>query len=95
MAGASKFEINHLSKCSAFLAEVDHDPDATALSALDGLLDSEDEVRAARANVGSEDVRAIALVVYAKSELLGRVADVRDRAELKKARSLASALDKE
>ena len=66
----------HLSKRSAFLAEVDHNPDAAALSALDGLLDAEDEVRAARADVGSEDVRAIALVVYAEGELLGRVADV-------------------
>jgi len=48
-------------KGSAFLTEVDDHSAAAILGLLDGLLDAEDEVGPAGADIGAEDVAPIAL----------------------------------
>jgi len=54
--------LGDLSKRTTLLSEVDDDSAASGLSLFDGLLDAKDEVRAASADIGTEDVAAVALV---------------------------------
>jgi hypothetical protein len=51
----------YFAKSSAFLAEVDHNTAAAILCFFYRLLDAEDEIRPARADVGAEDIASIAL----------------------------------
>jgi hypothetical protein len=43
--------LGHLAQCSSFLSEVDDNSAATILSFLDGLFDTEDEIRPAGADI--------------------------------------------
>lgn len=60
--------LGHFAKGSAFLAEVDDDATTTFLGLFDSLLHAEDEVGSACANIGTEDITTIALVVDAESK---------------------------
>lgn len=74
----------HFAQSAPFLAEVDDHAGPALLRLLDGFLDAEDQVRPARADVGAEDVAAVALVVHAQGEPdlfvghVGRVAEAVD-----------------
>jgi len=65
--------LGDLAERAALLAEVDDDADAAALRGADALLDGENKVRFARADVRAEYVRAVAFVVDTQGELLGFV----------------------
>lgn len=62
--------LGDFSKSTTFFPEVDDQADATSLGAPNGLFDSEDEVRLARADVGTEDIRAVAWSIELDLELL-------------------------
>lgn len=55
--------LGHLTQCPPFLPEVDNDTCSSFLRCLDALLDAVEEIWTAGADVGSEDVGAIAFVV--------------------------------
>ena len=61
---------------TAFLAEVDDKSDAPTLCCADALFDGVDEVGFAGADVGAEDVGAVAFVVDAEGEFFGFVGEV-------------------
>ena len=61
LAGVVDAELGDLSERSSLLSEVDDDADAAALRALDGAQQCVHQVRAARADVRAEGVRAGAL----------------------------------
>jgi hypothetical protein len=71
----------HLTKSSAFFTEINNDTTTTLLSLFDCLFYAKDEVGAASANVGTEDIAAVTFVVNAQSESdigighFGRVAE--------------------
>ena len=69
--------LRDLSQSSTFLAEVDDDAGPAPLGRLDALLDGVREIRAARADVGPEDIGTITLVVDAHRELHIFVLDLR------------------
>ena len=77
-------ELGDLAERAAFLAVVDHEPDAARLRHLDADLDAVREIRPACADVGAEHVGAVALVVHAAGERrpavaeLGRIAEAVD-----------------
>ena len=56
----NKDVLRDLAQCTALLAEVDDETDTAALCPADALFDRVDEVGLARANVGTEHVRAVA-----------------------------------
>mmetsp|Transcript_17788 Transcript_17788/g.46942 ORF Transcript_17788/g.46942 Transcript_17788/m.46942 type:complete len:293 (+) Transcript_17788:1224-2102(+) len=68
-AGVVDAELDDLAEAAPLLPEVDDDADASALRALHRLLQREDEVGPAAADVAAEDVRADALVVHADDDL--------------------------
>lgn len=53
--------LGHLAQRPTLLSEVDHHTTAAVLSFLDGLLDAEDQVRTACADVRTKNVAAVAL----------------------------------
>ena len=53
------YVLSHFAEGTPFLAEIDHDADATSLSTVYTLLDSIDEVWFASANVRSKDVGTV------------------------------------
>jgi hypothetical protein len=61
--GFQQTYLGDLSQGSSFLSEVDDNTAATILCLFNGLLDTKDEVRSAGANIGSEYVATVALVV--------------------------------
>src|SRR5262249_25612100 len=61
-------ELGDRAERAAFLAVIDHEPDAARLRHLNGDLDAVREVRPAGADVGAEHVGAVALVVHAAGE---------------------------
>lgn len=65
--------LGHFPQGAAFLAEIDDDAGATGLGFFDRFLNAEDEVGAAGADVGAEDVGAVAFVVDAEGEAHARV----------------------
>ena len=74
-------ELRHLAERAAFLAVVDDEPHAALLRHLDADLDAVREIGPARADVGAEHVRAVALVVHAAGDLGGGAAQRADVAE--------------
>src|SRR5262249_7722179 len=64
-----------------FLAVINDDPDAALLCSLDADLDAVHEVRAARADIRAEHVRAVAFVVHAAGDYDPRLGDLFDGAE--------------
>ncbi len=77
-------ELGHLAERPAFLARVGDEADAAALRAADALLDGMREIGPAGADVGAEDVGAVALVVDSGRELdlgVGQVARVAEDVE--------------
>ena len=76
LAGVVDQELRHLAERAAFLAGVDDEADAAALRAVDALLDGVREVGPAGADVGAEDVGAVALVVHARGQRHRRVGEV-------------------
>ena len=58
-------ELDDLSEGAPFLAEVNDETDTTALGGFDGVLEGVDEVGTAGADVGSENIRANALIMDA------------------------------
>ena len=81
LAGVVDEELGHLAERAALLAVVDDDARAALLRSADALFDAVREVRPAGADVGAEDIRAVALVVHAHRERLARVRDARDVAD--------------
>src|SRR6266481_2177052 len=63
LAGVVDEELSDLAQRPPLLAVVDDDPDPALLGGLDADFDAVDEVRTARADIGAEDIRAIALVM--------------------------------
>src|ERR1700753_52091 len=55
--------LGNLAESASFLSEVDNNATPSFLSLLDGLLDTEDEIRAASAYVGTEDITSVAFVM--------------------------------
>lgn len=53
--------LGNLAKSSAFLSKVDHNATAAILGFLDSLLDAEYQIRPASADVGPENITAVAL----------------------------------
>ena len=68
-------ELGHVAQPPAFLAVVDDQTGAAALRGLDADLDAVREVGPAGADVGAEDVGAVALVVHPAGELAFRIGD--------------------
>lgn len=56
-----KTYLGNFTQSSPFLSEVNDDTTATVLGLFDGLLDTEDEIRPARADIRAEDVAPVAL----------------------------------
>ena len=69
LSGVVDQVLGHLTEAAALLAVVDDQAGAATLSRLDGLLNRMREVGTARADVRSEDIRAIAFVVNAARQL--------------------------
>jgi hypothetical protein len=73
--------LGNLAESPTFLAEIDHNTATTFLSFLDSLFYAKDEVWTACADIGSENVTAVAFVVDSEGETdirvchLGRVAE--------------------
>ena len=72
-------ELRHLAQRASLLAEVDDEARAAGLGAADALLDGVGQVRAAGADVGAEDVRAVALVVHARGQRHGGIGELAPR----------------
>src|SRR5581483_3018136 len=69
-------ELRHLAERATFFSRVRDDAGAARLRGANANFDAVREVRAARADVRAEDVRAVALVVHAAREPLFRIADL-------------------
>lgn len=63
----------NFTQCASFLAEIDNHSAAAVLRLLHGLLNSEQEIRTAGADIGSKDIRAVTLVVDTESQLAVRI----------------------
>src|SRR4029434_9340212 len=74
-------ELGHLAQSPTLLPEVDDESHAAGLRAADALLDVVDQVRAAGADVGAEDVGAVALVVHTRGQRQGGIGELREAAE--------------
>lgn len=74
--GAAGLTLCDFSQRSTLFTEIDDQPYPTSLRALDALLDPIDQIGSARADVRTEHVAAVAFVVHAQGELLGRVREV-------------------
>src|SRR5215471_267703 len=81
LAGVVDEEFGDLAKGSPFLAVVDDDPDPAPLRGLDADLDAVHEIGPARANVGAEHVRAVALVMHSAGDYATWLGDLLDGAE--------------
>jgi hypothetical protein len=64
--------LSDLSQGPSLLSEIDDNTAAAILRFLDSFLDTEDQVRPASANIGSEHVATIALCTEVSSEVLGK-----------------------
>src|SRR5215469_14957580 len=74
-------EFGYLTEGPSFLAVVDDDPDPALLCGLDANLDTVHEIRPAGADVGAEDVRAVALVMHSAGDHDTRFGDLFDSTE--------------
>src|SRR3984893_3460974 len=63
LAGVVDEELGDLAQRPPLFAVVDDDPDPALLSGLDADFDAVHEIRPARADIGAEDIRAVALVM--------------------------------
>jgi hypothetical protein len=75
-------ELGDFAERPAFLARIRDQADAAALRALDALLDGMGEVGPAGADVGAEDVGAVALVVHPRRELHRRIGEILGRPKM-------------
>ncbi len=81
LAGVVDQELGHFAERPAFLAVVGDQADAAGLGLAHALLDAVGQVGPAGADVGAEDVRAVALVVHPAGQRIARVADALRGAE--------------
>ena len=54
----------HLTECAAFFTEIHNNANSATLSRTDALLDSEYEIRLARADVGAKHIRSVACGIW-------------------------------
>src|SRR5262249_50945489 len=81
LAGVVDEELGDFTQSSPFLAVVHDDPDTALLRGLDADFDAVNEIRAARADVRTEDIRSIAFVVDAAGDHRARLRKTLDLAE--------------
>lgn len=73
MQPLEKSHLCNFAQCASFLAEIDNHSATAILCLLHGLLNSEQEIRTAGADIGSKDIRAVTLVVYTEGQLAVRI----------------------
>src|SRR5580692_9571382 len=73
LAGVVDQKLGHFTECPPFLAVIDNESGATTLGPADAFLDAMREIRTAGADVRTEDVRSVALVVNPTGQRARRV----------------------